>query len=571
LDVAVRLIHEMRTVGHQPLTAYSYSVLLKGYGRAKRLDAVRRTLLAMRTADVEFDQVSLNSAVDAYVRCGDLQAARAITDAPENATLLDTRTFNTLLKGFARNGDITAAFEILDEIRAHGCTPNDVTQNTLVDACVRVGDLKAALKLAETVSTGPMEGRSSPHRGNQLTIALSRILAGLADSGNIEEASNLLREMHRRGAPPNHITYCVLINACMRQGLVQRAWEVFHEMKRGGGVQPTVEVYNAMISGLCKTGDEFMLDAAVGLLRDMRQNVGSVSRAHEMASTRLLSNECASPAPVPQVALSMPTKPRGPALSLSLRNGVAPSHVTYNMLIDGLVCFNRHHEAEDVLEWMHADGVAPTVVTYTTLIKGWGADRNWPKARQMFQRMSDEGIELDRLAFNAFISVCARAEKVKLIDKVLTAMERGTDDLSPDLFSYSPLIALHARNDNLAEVWAVYKRARAHGLRTTEYLADMMVNTILQLGPSTMRFGRPAERAAVADMAVCILDDAWTDVEDKKAARDWRRALLELFLKHRELRTKVANAGGGGALRSASEKIFEQHGWNEIDSGWRAF
>jgi pentatricopeptide repeat protein len=580
VQIAAKLIQQMESHG-VPLTLYSYAVLLKGYGRAKKIHAVTRTLASMHENKLPFDRITFNSAVDAYVRCGDLEAARSIVDEPKNAILRDSRTFNTLLKGIARHGNVAAAFRVRDEIIAAGLVPNEVTQNTLIDVCVRVGDFKAALKLASDLAPGPGSVRTNkPDQDNQLTIALSRVIAGLADSGNLHDAIELLEKMERRGAPPNHITYCSLINACMRRNLVPKAHSIFTSMKVKSGLSPTLEVYNSMIAGLCKVGNEFNVDAAVRMLRDMRKTYADQERSQrsELVSAE---DDVGAPAAFTQTT---PRNARDTAYSTSSARWLAkstagaakcvrPSDLTYNAVMDGLVRYNRVYEAQDVHEWMREDGVLPTVVTYTTLIKGWSAEREFVKARREFQSMSKDGILPDRLALNAFINACARSDKFAVADQILVMMEKdeGETDISPDVYSYSPLVATYVRRGNLDAAWKLYVRGRENGMQMSPYMADMMVNAVVTLGVSTLRHGQATERQKVADIASTILDHVWQDIRDLSQARAWRRKLLALFMNSATaLREQVANAGGSGALRPASERIFKEHGWNKIDSGWRA-
>lgn len=550
-SVATELVATAMRAGLNP-SVFTYAVLLKGYGRARKQEAVSRTLATMREKGVEFDTVTFNSAVDAYIRCGNMTAARALVDDPSYAELRETRTFNILLKGLSRRGMVEKAYAVRDEMHAAGFVPNEVTQNTLIDACVRAGDFSSALRLSRDILPGPGSVVGArPDQRNQLTIALSQILAGMADSGNLDDATRLLDEMSSRGAPPNHITYSALITACLRQGDFARAKHLFQTQEERTGVPPTLQIYNAMIAGLCKSGSEFHVDAAVRMLCGMRE-----------ASYATDSNT------------EPPSSPGRHLAKSSKSRRVTPSDATYNSVIDGLVSFSRVHDAEDVLEWMREDGVTPSVITYTTLIKGWSVERDLAEARRIFRTMTKDGVVPDAPAYNALIHACVRANNVAAAENVLELMESGTDDLDivPGVYSYTPLIALHTRHGDLDAVWDMYQRGRRHGMGVSSYVITRVINAILTLGSSTARHGRRVERRAIADMCVAVLEDAWTHLHDEKLAlRQWRRNLLALFEADPDLASEVAGAGGGGALKSASEVIFERHGWNDISSGWRPF
>ncbi|CAN0240694.1 unnamed protein product, partial [Ectocarpus fasciculatus] len=61
----------------------TYCVLLKGYGRQRRLGGVESTMREMKARGVVPDVVALNAAVDAFVRCGELSKARSVLRSME--------------------------------------------------------------------------------------------------------------------------------------------------------------------------------------------------------------------------------------------------------------------------------------------------------------------------------------------------------------------------------------------------------------------------------------------------------------------------------------------------------
>lgn len=206
MDLAARTLAMMNRVripmtsgeaGRIEPTALTYSILIKGYGRQGAVDAVEQVLDKMRRLHVEPDTVLLNTAVDAFVRCGRLSSARAVVSAMHrqataaarvfgcaafaaaDETILevertdkerrqlvkiapDTRTYNTLIKGVGAAAALRSAdggemlkqvFALQKEMTelaattgAH-CAPNSVTINSMIDACVRAGSVQRALQL----------------------------------------------------------------------------------------------------------------------------------------------------------------------------------------------------------------------------------------------------------------------------------------------------------------------------------------------------------------------------------------------------------------------------------------
>lgn len=542
-----RMVEEGGVMG-----AFSYSVLLKSHGRARNIAGVRSVVAVVKARAVPVDAVLFNSAIDALVRCADIDAAAALVSEPDFRDLLQTRSFNTLIKGFARKGMLAKAFQTRSDMQRLGCVPNQVTDNTLIAACVSAGDYERAWKLADQVAAAPLSDTAPLERAvasspdgeptitNQLSVALTSLLTGLAADGKINDARALLADMERRHAPPTAITYAALITACLRHRDTGSAMAVFRSIPEpsacNGKQLRTLAVYNAMVMGLCRLGDRGNVDTAAKLVANM------------------LSLHSSS---------SLPGQP-----SASVR----PTADTFNSLIDGFVRSGRIARAESYLAAMERHGCQPTIVSYTILLKGYGDLRNFPEAKRLFQDVSRRGLKPDRVSLNAFITVCARAGDLELASKVIDYMERNDKDLSPGVYSYTPLIAAYARASDLEATWTAYARMRKRGVILNAYVFELLVNSILTLGRPAVTAGwsRREEAVHVAKRCGELLRDAYMDGLDARLLRKSRRRMLQMYGKDGAILRKEVDTPNLPDIRSASETIFEKRGWNDIQSGWRA-
>lgn len=64
---------------------------------------------------------------------------------------------------------------------------------------------------------------------------------------------------------PNDVTYGCLIDACIKNGNLTKALQVFKDMKKDGVKMNTI-IYTTLIKGYAK---EFMLDEALALYEEM--------------------------------------------------------------------------------------------------------------------------------------------------------------------------------------------------------------------------------------------------------------------------------------------------------------
>ena len=104
----------------------------------------RQILCYSRVMTFESQHVSC-AGMNACTSVGKLTEARGlIQDMKQKNIPLDIRVFNILLKGYSRQGGISAVPGILQEMADAGLKPSAVTYNTLIDTYVRAGQLSHA-------------------------------------------------------------------------------------------------------------------------------------------------------------------------------------------------------------------------------------------------------------------------------------------------------------------------------------------------------------------------------------------------------------------------------------------
>jgi pentatricopeptide repeat protein len=303
MGAAEEIMAAMNSYG-VPTSLYTFCILLKGYGRQRQAHRVDDVLTAMQRARVAPDVVTLNAAIDAYVRCEDLKKAFGLLRAMESsgargaprAVCPNTRTYNTLIKGLGQAGRLQEAFEVLQSMQAAHCAPNSVTTNSLIDACVRCGEIERAYELlkassdssssssssstsssstsSSSTSSSSTSKSSSDSRASSTTSssigpggrrrgrdapsveAYTAVLSGFAESGDKQRALGVFQLMSKAGVDATLYTYTALITACVNGGAMIDAKRVFAALEAQGAhnpaLRPNAITYNTMITGLCK-------------------------------------------------------------------------------------------------------------------------------------------------------------------------------------------------------------------------------------------------------------------------------------------------------------------------------
>ena len=144
--------------------------------------------------------------------------------------------------------------------------------------------------------------------------------------------------MISKGHEPNVVTYNTLIDGLCKEGKIDKAVDILHDMISKGH-EPNVVTYNILINGLCKKGE---IDKAVDILHDM------------------ISKEC------------------------------EPNVVTYNTLIDGL-CKKRDIDFDDW--YMISNRHEPKDVIYKILVHGLLHEGEIEKAADVLDIMISKGLE----------------------------------------------------------------------------------------------------------------------------------------------------------------------------------
>ncbi|KAL5215670.1 hypothetical protein ABZP36_007071 [Zizania latifolia] len=242
------------------------------------------------------------------------------------------------------------------------------TYGIVIDCCRR--DHRADLTLAFVACLLRMGLRLG-------VIMLSNLLKGLCDARRSQQAREMLRMMTKGGvAAPNVFAYNIAIDGFFKEGEVEKACGLFHEMKEQR-ISSDAVTYNSIINALCKSK---AMDKAERVLEEM---VLDGVRPDSMTYNCLI---------------------HGYSLGiLMVSNGIVPDHHVFNMLIDTYAKCGMMDEAMHIFEDMQKQGVNPDVVTYTTVISSFCRMGRLADAVDKFNEMTDLGVSPDLVVYQCLI------------------------------------------------------------------------------------------------------------------------------------------------------------------------
>ena len=564
-----------RTVHAPPLSPVAYSILLKAYGQEKDNKNVEMSIRHAQRNGIVPDIVMANTVLDAYVNCGMLDKAedlfRGMTIGMEEEEgfwpLLrpNSRTYNTLLKGMAEEGDIRSAMKLSGVVDSKGLW-DAVTTNTLIKAAVTAAefDLAEDILSNHTISF-TREGQDHPN-----VEAYTELLDGYAKDGQLENALRVMQLMQSRGVTPNEYTFTCIVGALARNNKVRQALKMIHYAADNLLLVSLTPTYNAFISGLLSDNRNANTDTA-----------GVASHAANMVEV-----------------LSV--------LQQMQELNIHPNVVTVALVVDGLGKCNppRCKEAREMVQ--HLEYITRTRQSSgsyynqqvdednkgkgislsnnkiaTALITAYGRENDIDSAMEAFNRIASP----DVVAFNSLLDTCCRCDQIKLafvlFNKYVSyeqatrqeakAPSIGADKqqqlilITPDVVTYTTLISallqLKSRAATRRANILYEEMKREWWISPDTILIDTIITAMISGGP----FGFIEEDV---QFTLSVLRDG-SKLEWEKGQYEKRRKAVRGILVGCSSEVWKNDEFAFGLVNEEEDVLFRKKGWNKIDSGFR--
>ena len=120
---AMDMFWRMCRVGWQP-DVFACTSILNSCGSLEAIWQGRQIHAHAIKANLETDEYVKNALIDMYAKCDHLTAARAVFDALAHD---DAISYNAMIEGYARQGDLTEALHIFHKMRYCSLRPNLLT------------------------------------------------------------------------------------------------------------------------------------------------------------------------------------------------------------------------------------------------------------------------------------------------------------------------------------------------------------------------------------------------------------------------------------------------------------
>ncbi|XP_077233738.1 putative pentatricopeptide repeat-containing protein At5g52630 isoform X2 [Tasmannia lanceolata] len=211
--------------------------------------------------------------VGMYAKSGDISDAKLVFDKIVHKDLI---AWNSMIVGFAQNGDAYRALKFLGLMREENLEPDDFTFAGILAACADITAVQQGkqihtliLKSRLTTDTAVANALITMYArvGSMVeaevifsklnaknVVSWTAIIGSYAQNGYAKEALDLFYQMESFGVKPNGITFVALLTACSHAGLTDQARKYFHMMEIEYGIKPGFEHYACIVDTLGRGG-----------------------------------------------------------------------------------------------------------------------------------------------------------------------------------------------------------------------------------------------------------------------------------------------------------------------------
>jgi pentatricopeptide repeat protein len=462
--------------------------------------------------DICFEQMNQDLAFNFFSYIKSLGSKVLHSETCEGVEVhVDVVSYNTLLKGLClqmmgkkpqeeNHAVLLKCIELLEEIKSNNIHANEITYNTLIDACVKADEMDLAFKFFAEMKKRKLQpdnftyatmikGIKNHHASLQKEVRdYNRKMKEKEDKMTISDDYNLdtifeILTSCQNGKPnkPDEILFNCVIDACVKFDDISKALETYNEMLKLG-IKPSSITYTTLIRGFGN------LKNFEGVMSIYEKVVGSKLKMNEVMFSCLI-DACVKCEKVEeamnffQMMLKNPEmKVNGPLYSLlikaftncrkfdkayevfGLMNSnpqITPSIIGFNAMLESAIrCNNvKFFEIYEEITKRINGNFKPDLITYSTYIKGLCKFNRVSKAFDVYNQLKkDHVFNLDEVLYNSLLH---GLQKAKEYDRVLIVYrDMVQNNIRPSSVTYSILIKVYADQYEIEEALETFEKAK---------------------------------------------------------------------------------------------------------------
>merc|ERR1719231_137267 len=257
------------------------------------------------------------------------------------------------------------------------------------------------------------------------------MIKAYGNAGDVDHVWLLWREMIDRNVRPTSITVGCTVDALVKNGRAEDAWNLVQELSRDEERKQYVNtvIYSTVLKGFAVARQPKRIFAVHAEMR---------------------------------------------------RSGVACNTITYNTIIDACARCGCMDRVPALLEEMKTASVEPDVITYSTLVKGYCFAGDVDRAFKVLTEMKTDGkFSPDEILYNSLLDGCAKQNRVEDALRLLDDMR--SNGCVPSNYTLSIMVKLLGRARRLDEAFTqVEELSRANGFNPNVQVYTCLVQACAQ-------------------------------------------------------------------------------------------
>src|SRR5690606_35603777 len=186
---------------------------------------------------------------------------------------VDLITYNTIINGFAKKGDMKNAMRTFNQMQRDGIQPDSITYKMLLNGCIVSSDFNLGKRLhleaihkvqditgisrlliklyakCKSIEEAKKVFENVPKDKMDVTV-WNAMIAAYGSNGFGREALDLFKRMKDEGYQLDDGTFTSILQACGQSGLIEETINLFNSMKTKYKVQPNVMHYTCLVDAL---------------------------------------------------------------------------------------------------------------------------------------------------------------------------------------------------------------------------------------------------------------------------------------------------------------------------------
>ncbi|PON59705.1 DYW domain containing protein [Parasponia andersonii] len=483
---ALDLFKMMRSCGLE-IDSYTCHFVLKACTGLSNYEMGMEVVKSVVDKQMGREKLLGSAIINFLVRFGKFDDARRLFNRMRER---DVVSWNSMIGGYVQASQLNEAFYMFFEMRKCGITPSPITMVSLIQACMRSGDLElgkcvhgfaielgmrndilvltslvnmysnmgdivSARQVFETMLVRNLVSWNAMISGyvqnglvlesitlfNRLVTSgegfdsrtMVSLIQGCSQTAHLKNGKILHGCIFRRGFESNVILSTAIIDLYSKCGVLKQATFVFHKMKKRN-----VITWTAMLVGLAQNG---YADEALKLFHQM-QVEGVVANSVTLVS---LVHSCAH--------LGCLRKGRSVHAHL-IRCGYAFDVVNRTALIDMYAKCGKIRPAELVF---NEGSICQDVIIWNSMITAYGIHGHGEQALSVYKQMMAEGLEPNETSFLSLLTACSHSGLVEQGLRLFHGMERY-HKIRPTQKHYASIVDLLSRAGRFEEAETLVKQ-----------------------------------------------------------------------------------------------------------------